>query len=121
MKIWNTEELPDREQFAYWREVLCEAFVTLRPERPREQSSDRFPSPVTAHPLSTINVTTVQSRAHHVIRKLRLKLEMSPNPQRKATSEIRTSTAAPRSFAHRSSLRSSTTCPNVLSVPSKTL
>jgi AraC family transcriptional regulator, positive regulator of tynA and feaB len=68
MKIWNTEELPDREQFAYWREVLCEAFVTLRPERPREQKSDRFPSRVTARPLSTINVTTVQSRAHHVIR-----------------------------------------------------
>jgi AraC family transcriptional activator of tynA and feaB len=68
MKIWNTEELPDREQFAYWREVLCEAFVTLRPERPREQISCRFPSRVTADLLSTINVTTVQSKAHHVIR-----------------------------------------------------
>jgi AraC family transcriptional activator of tynA and feaB len=68
MKIWNTEELPDHEQFAYWREVLCEAFVTLRPERPRGQNSRRFPSCVTAHPLSTINVTTVQSKAHHVIR-----------------------------------------------------
>jgi AraC-like DNA-binding protein len=68
MRIWNTEELPDREQFAYWREVLCEAFVTLRPERPREQNSGRFPSRVTAHPLSTINVTTIQSKAHHVIR-----------------------------------------------------
>jgi AraC-like DNA-binding protein len=68
MKTWNTEELPDHEQFAYWREVLCEAFVTLRPERPGERSSGRFPSRVTAHPLSTINVTTVQSKAHHVIR-----------------------------------------------------
>jgi AraC family transcriptional regulator, positive regulator of tynA and feaB len=68
MRSWNTEELPDHEQFTYWREVLCEAFVTLRPERPREQNSDRFPSRVTAHPLSTINVTTVQSKAHHVIR-----------------------------------------------------
>ena len=68
MKIWNTEDLPDREQFAYWREVLCEAFVTLRPERPRDHNLDRFPSRVTAHPLSSINVTTVQSKAHHVIR-----------------------------------------------------
>jgi AraC-like DNA-binding protein len=68
MKIWNTEELPDHEQFAYWREVLCEAFVALRPERPREQHAGRFPSRVTAHPLSTVNVTTVQSKAHHVIR-----------------------------------------------------
>lgn len=68
MQIWNTEELPDREQFAYWREVLCEAFVTLRPERLRGQDTRRFPSRVTAHPLSTINVTTVQSKAHHVIR-----------------------------------------------------
>jgi AraC family transcriptional regulator, positive regulator of tynA and feaB len=68
MKIWNTEDLPDDQQFAYWREVLCEAFVTLRPERPRERSLSRFPSRVTASPLSTINVTTVQSKAHHVIR-----------------------------------------------------
>ena len=68
MKIWNTEDLLDHEQFAYWREVLCEAFVTLRPERPREQSTGGFPSRVTACPLSTINVTTVQSKAHHVIR-----------------------------------------------------
>jgi hypothetical protein len=25
MKVWNTEELPDHEQFVYRREVLCEA------------------------------------------------------------------------------------------------
>jgi AraC-like DNA-binding protein len=68
MQIWNTEELPEREQFTYWREVLCEAFVTLRPERPGAQSAASFPSRVTAYPLSTINVTTVQSKAHHVIR-----------------------------------------------------
>lgn len=38
MRIWNTEDLPDREQFAYWREALSEAFVTLRPERPRDRA-----------------------------------------------------------------------------------
>jgi AraC family transcriptional activator of tynA and feaB len=48
VKIWNTEELPDSEQFAYWREVLCEAFVRLRPERPREHGSSPFASRVTA-------------------------------------------------------------------------
>jgi AraC family transcriptional regulator, positive regulator of tynA and feaB len=68
MQIWNTEDLPDGEQFAYWRGVLCEAFVRLRPERHREQSWSRFPTRVTALPLSAINVTTVQSKAHHVIR-----------------------------------------------------
>jgi AraC-like DNA-binding protein len=68
MQVWNTEELPEREQFAYWREVLCEAFVTLRPERPREEHAGGFASRVTAEALSTINVTTVQSKAHHVIR-----------------------------------------------------
>ena len=68
MKIWNTEELPDHEQFSYWREVLCEAFVRLRPEFSQREGPKRFPSRVTAHLLSTINVTTVQSKAHHVIR-----------------------------------------------------
>ena len=65
MKVWNTEELPDHEQFVYWREVLCEAFVTLRPERPRDQNRGRFPSRVTAHPLSQRDDGPVQGASRH--------------------------------------------------------
>lgn len=31
MNRWDTRERPPREQFAYWREVVCAAFTPLRP------------------------------------------------------------------------------------------
>lgn len=31
MQTWTTDTRPDEQQFAYWREVLCEAFVSLEP------------------------------------------------------------------------------------------
>ncbi|MDQ1083392.1 MULTISPECIES: helix-turn-helix domain-containing protein [Microbacterium] len=31
MHRWDTRERPPREQFAYWREVVCAAFTPLRP------------------------------------------------------------------------------------------
>ena len=33
MKQWSTASIPAQEQFEYWREVICQSFVTLRPER----------------------------------------------------------------------------------------
>lgn len=31
MRIWEADMRPEDQQFAYWREVLCEAFVSLDP------------------------------------------------------------------------------------------
>ncbi len=31
MRIWEADRRPEEQQFAYWREVLCEAFVSLDP------------------------------------------------------------------------------------------
>ncbi|MEV7692189.1 helix-turn-helix domain-containing protein [Microbacterium sp. NPDC089189] len=31
MQRWNTTDRPTSEQYAYWREVVCEAFTPLRP------------------------------------------------------------------------------------------
>ncbi len=33
MKQWSTATLPVPAQFEYWREVICQSFVPLRPER----------------------------------------------------------------------------------------
>jgi AraC family transcriptional regulator, positive regulator of tynA and feaB len=35
MRQWRTHELPEADQFSYWREVICSSFVPLRPERLR--------------------------------------------------------------------------------------
>jgi len=62
---WTTSHLPERDQFSYWREVLCEAFITLRPER---EGEGPCPSSVTGQPLSALNVTTVTSKRQQVFR-----------------------------------------------------
>jgi AraC family transcriptional regulator, positive regulator of tynA and feaB len=33
MKHWNTSQLPEHDRFEYWREVICQSFISLRPER----------------------------------------------------------------------------------------
>jgi AraC-like DNA-binding protein len=42
MRYWTTEDRPEREQFSYWREVICEAFTPLATRR---TSSHRAPGP----------------------------------------------------------------------------
>jgi AraC family transcriptional activator of tynA and feaB len=66
MEMWTTNDLPERDQFSYWREVLCEAYIALDPVRP--SSTGVFAGQVTAHPLSSINVTTISSGRQKVYR-----------------------------------------------------
>ena len=33
MPVWDVSRLPERDQFDYWREVICQAFVPLTPGR----------------------------------------------------------------------------------------
>ncbi|WFU42848.1 helix-turn-helix domain-containing protein [Bradyrhizobium sp. CB82] len=65
MPFWTTQDLPHHQQFGYWREVLCEAFITLNPSR---KSGGGFRGDVTANLLSDINVTTLLTEEHRVIR-----------------------------------------------------
>jgi AraC family transcriptional activator of tynA and feaB len=65
MQAWSTLDFPSHLQFSYWREVLCEAFITLNPER---KQAGAFAGAVTAHPLAGVNVTTVSSIDQRVLR-----------------------------------------------------
>jgi AraC family transcriptional regulator, positive regulator of tynA and feaB len=65
MPSWTTLDHPTHEQFGYWREVLCEAFITLNPGRKR---TGGFKGEVTANLLSGVNVTTLVTEEHRVIR-----------------------------------------------------
>lgn len=42
MRYWTTSDRPEREQFSYWREVICEAFTPLATRR---SSAHRAPGP----------------------------------------------------------------------------
>ncbi len=66
METWTTNDLPERDQFSYWREVLCQAYIALNPVRP--SSTGGFAGQVAAHLLSAVNVTTIASTRQKVYR-----------------------------------------------------
>ena len=50
MTVWDVAARPEREQFGFWREVICEAFVPLTPARNRPGRG--FSSRVETRPLT---------------------------------------------------------------------
>jgi AraC-like DNA-binding protein len=65
MPFWTTQDLPTAQQFGYWREVLCEAFITLNPSR---RSGGGFVGSVAADLVSDVNVTRLLTDEFRVIR-----------------------------------------------------
>ncbi|QPF91420.1 helix-turn-helix domain-containing protein [Bradyrhizobium commune] len=65
MPFWSTLDVPTEQQFGYWREVLCEAFITLNPSR---KSGGAFSGSVAADLVSEVNVTRLLTEEHRVIR-----------------------------------------------------
>ncbi|UNK40938.1 helix-turn-helix domain-containing protein (plasmid) [Shinella sp. H4-D48] len=68
MTVWTTENMPEKDQFSYWREVLCEAFINLLPER---RTNGGFSSRVEARLISDTNVVNVTSQSQIVHRRSR--------------------------------------------------
>ena len=52
MTVWDVAVRPPREQFGYWREVICEAFVPLTPAQ--HHASESFRSRVETRPLAQV-------------------------------------------------------------------
>lgn len=59
MPVWDIERRPADEQFDYWREVVCQAFVPLTPRRTTVTSG--FPGRVESNPLGTVNRARLRS------------------------------------------------------------
>ena len=60
MPVWEVSRLPERDQFDYWREVICQAFVPLMPGR--KEPGPGFASTVETRPLAEINRARIASR-----------------------------------------------------------
>lgn len=52
MAVWDVAARPPRDQFGYWREVICEAFVPLSPAPVR--ATDGFRSRVETRPFEQV-------------------------------------------------------------------
>ena len=64
-RLWNTEEVRPAEQFAYYREAICQVFMKLTPE-PSDKSS--FPARVERIELGEGAVNRVTFPGHLVLR-----------------------------------------------------
>ena len=65
MRTWTTIDIPEYEQFSYWREVICEAFTTLSPDAKLRRS---FDSTVVQRDLGGILISDSRSKAQHIVR-----------------------------------------------------
>jgi AraC-like DNA-binding protein len=66
MAVWDVASRPPHEQFGYWREVICEAFVPLTPSRIGD--ADDFRSRVETRPLAHLvraRLTSQPQRTSH--------------------------------------------------------
>jgi AraC-like DNA-binding protein len=69
MKLWSIQSRAQNERFSYWREVLCEAFVSLNPILNEKHTVIDFAGEVSSRSLSTTAQTRVFSKAQHIQRR----------------------------------------------------
>jgi hypothetical protein len=60
MPTWSTATVPRRRQFAYWREMICEAFLDLTPE---SRLRDGFYGRVSQQSLERLDLARIESQA----------------------------------------------------------
>jgi AraC-like DNA-binding protein len=64
-QTWSTQNTTPARQFAYWREMICEAFLDLTPETDRR---DRFAGAVTQWSFDGLNLARIDSQRQRVLR-----------------------------------------------------
>lgn len=65
MPYWTTQDLPSHQQFSFWRDVLCEAYIALNPTRKHKGG---FSGSVSATLMADVNVTRFSTEEHRVVR-----------------------------------------------------
>ena len=65
--VWNTSDVERRDRFDYYREAICESFMTLAPEAPAARRNG-FEAKVAHTPISDGALNHVQATSHQVNR-----------------------------------------------------
>jgi AraC family transcriptional regulator, positive regulator of tynA and feaB len=66
MTVWNATELPQRDRFPFWKEVLCQEYVALNSTA---EGNSPFFGNVQANLLNDVNVTTISSSRQKIHRR----------------------------------------------------
>lgn len=64
-QLWSTADVPDRRKFVHWREVVCQAFTRLSPER---VDREPFEGEIRLRRLGPGSISAIRSRAQIVRR-----------------------------------------------------
>lgn len=70
MAVWDVAARPDREQFDFWHEVICQAFVPLTPRRPDRRSATPqagFDARVETRPLDATVRASIRSQPQETV------------------------------------------------------
>jgi AraC-like DNA-binding protein len=63
MPVWDVGRVAPQDQFGYWREVICEAFVPLVPTATHDRRE--FASLVEVRPVGGLNCAVISSRSQY--------------------------------------------------------
>jgi len=66
-RVWDTDQVSQKEAFDFYREGVCSAFMPLRPERPLDQSHP-FGSRHVSHSLGDVALNLVTATPHPVFK-----------------------------------------------------
>lgn len=63
---WSTQDVPARDQFAYWREAVCEAVMNVATEDPADAD---FSGDIACAGYGELRFATFTSSAHRIVRR----------------------------------------------------
>lgn len=63
---WSTSDVPARDQFAYWREAVCEAVMNVATE---DAEDGEFSGDITCSGYGELRFATFTSTAHRIVRR----------------------------------------------------
>ncbi|NTE88363.1 helix-turn-helix domain-containing protein [Agrobacterium rubi] len=66
MTVWNATELPQKDRFPFWKEVLCQEYVALNSTT---EGDAPFFGHVRANLLNSVNITTISSSRQKIHRR----------------------------------------------------
>lgn len=85
MRTWSTGTVPRPQQFTYWREMICQAFLDLTPESPIR---DGFRGRVVQRSVGPLDLAQIDSQAQRV-RRTEADINRSPTEGHYANLQVR--------------------------------
>ena len=65
MKVWSTDQVPEKQALSYWKDAVCDAFLRVQTEY---DDTSRFQGTISSTPIGTLVANDARSQSHIVKR-----------------------------------------------------